>query len=263
MEGMGVHHLPLYATPFVGRLAEITEITKRLNDPDCRLLTLVGPGGIGKTRLAIEVAKRCDPQFADGVYFIPFQPLNSPDFMVSAIADSLCFQFHPGSDPKQQLLDYLRDRCVFMILDNFEHLLAGTDLISDILATAPDVKMLVTSRHTLNIREEWVWVVEGLSCPKDNTAEKIDSHDAMQLFAQCASRVRQDFSLIREQEHVREICQLVEGLPLALELAASWTKVLLCQTMKEEIKHSFDFLTTALHNIPERHRSINAVFEQT
>ena len=126
---MVVHNHPHTATPFVGRVSEISEITQRLNIPGCRLLTLVGPGGIGKTRLAMQVAANCVEQFDDGVYFVPLQPLDSPEFIVSAIADAVSFQFHAGGDPQQQLCQYLREKSLLLVLDNFEHLLEGAGQI--------------------------------------------------------------------------------------------------------------------------------------
>jgi len=134
---MAVHNLPHAAAPFVNRVHEIAEITQRLNNTECRLLTLIGPGGIGKTRLPMRVAANFVDQFAAGVYFVPLQPLNSSEFMVSAIADAIRFPFNSGVDPRQQLLQYLREKALLLVLDNFEHLLDGTDLLSEMLAAVP------------------------------------------------------------------------------------------------------------------------------
>src|SRR5262249_46539125 len=153
-----------------GRFSEIGEITRRLNDPNCRLLTLVGPGGIGKTRLAVQVAVHHTKKFADGIGFVPLQPLNSPDFIVSTIADAVSFQFFPGRDPKQQLLDYFGEKELLLVLDNFEHLSDGAGLLSEIVDAAPQVRILVTSRERLNLVEEWVFEVRELNYPA-NEAE--------------------------------------------------------------------------------------------
>src|SRR5690349_6525252 len=144
---MAVHNLPYAAVPLVNRVNETREIIQRLNDANCRLLTLVGPGGIGKTRLAMCVAASCADLFEDGVYFVPLQPLDSPEFIISAIADSVHFPFGSAVDPQQQLFQYLREKALLLVLDNFEQLLDGADLLSEILTAAPGVKFLVTSRE--------------------------------------------------------------------------------------------------------------------
>src|SRR5262249_7410653 len=148
---------------FVGRESELSEISRLLSDPACRLLTLAGPGGIGKTRLAIEATQQKHP--VQRVYFIGLQPLTSPDDIINAIADGLDYHFYQGSEPKQQLLDYLHDKAWLLVLDNFEHLLDTALLLSEILANAPDVRLLVTSRERLNLAEEWVLEVGGLAYP--------------------------------------------------------------------------------------------------
>lgn len=260
---MAVHNLPHATAPFVNRVREIDEITQRLNDPNCRLLTLVGPGGIGKTRLASQVAAACADQFDDGVYFVPLQPLDTPDFIASAIADALRFPFSSGSDPQQQLRQYLREKTLLLLLDNFEHLLDGAELLTDILAAAPDVKLLVTSREVLNLQEEWRYSVSGLHYPETTTADQPGSYSAVQLFIERARQVHGSLSLADEQTDVIRICQLVNGMPLALELAAGWAKALMPKEIVIEIQRSLDFLSTSVRNVPQRHQSITAVFEQT
>src|SRR5690606_16963957 len=158
---MVVHNLPQYTTPFVGRFSDTVVITNRLTDPNCRLLTLVGPGGIGKTRLAVETASHISDQFADGVCFVPLQLLCAADQIATAIVDVLPLQLSGGLDPKQQLLNYLGDKQLLVIMDNFEHLLDGTSLLSEILRTAPAVKLVVTSREVLNLQEEWLYPIRG------------------------------------------------------------------------------------------------------
>src|SRR4051812_38565618 len=136
---MVVHNLPYAAAPFVNRVSEIHEITHRLNSADCRLLTLVGPGGIGKTRLAMRVAADCAEQFDDGIYFVPLQPLDSSEFIVSAIIDVVSFPSRSGGDPKQALFQYLREKALLLVLDNFEHLLDRADLLTELLEAAPAI----------------------------------------------------------------------------------------------------------------------------
>jgi len=258
-----VHNLPHAAAPFVNRTREIAEITRRLNDANCRLLTLVGPGGIGKTRLAMRVAVDCVDQFDDGVYFAPLQPLDSPEFILSAIIDVVSPQSRSGSDLKHQLLQYLREKALLLVLDNFEHLLEGAELLTEILDAAPDVKLLVTSREALNMQGEWRYSVTGLQYPETTAAEPSEVYSAVQLFVERARQVRGDLSLVDEQAAVVRVCRLVEGMPLALELAAGWTKILPTDEIASEIQRSLDFLSTSLRDVPQRHQSITAVFEQT
>jgi predicted ATPase len=249
------HNLPSQPTSFIGRETEIAEITALLTNPACRLLTLVGPGGIGKTRLGLEAVRHTLDAFPDGAYFVPLQPLQSDTQVVSAIINAL--PLRSTGSPYQQLLDYLGERCLLLVMDNYEHLRDGAGLLGELLAAAPRLKVLVTSRHILKLREEWVRHIKGMNFPDDqNGAER---YDAVDLFVERAVQVCGDFSLTHEREHVINICRLVEGMPLALELAASWTRALSCQSIADEIRSGIDFLTTDLTNIPERHRSIPAV----
>ncbi|MBI1256409.1 MAG: tetratricopeptide repeat protein [Chloroflexi bacterium] len=260
---MVVHNLPHAAAPFVNRVREIAEITQRLTSPDCHLLTLVGPGGIGKTRLAIQVAASCTDLFDDGVYFVPLQPLDSPEFIISAIADNIHFSFSSGVDPQQQLFQYVREKALLLVLDNFEHLLDGAELLAAILSAAPSVKLLVTSREILKLQEEWRYPVYGLHYPETDYAEDPETFSAVQLFMERVRQVGGDLSLADETAAVVRICQLVEGMPLALELAAVWTKALASDEIAAEIQRNLDFLSTSLRNVPQRHQSMQAVFEQT
>jgi len=257
------HNLPAQATSFVGRQGELAEIAGLLADPRCRLLVLVGPGGIGKTRLAIEAAAALPGDFADGVYFVPLQSVAAPEFIGPAVAQAIGFSFYGSDDPREQLFDYLRDRQMLLVVDNVEHLLPGGELLAELLARAPDVKLLVTSREVLGLREEWVRPVRGLAFPPGEGAAPAGSYSAVQLFAERARQVNASFSLEREAGCAAEISRLVEGMPLAIELAAAWLRALPCAEVAREIQGSLDFLTTTLRNVPERHRNVRAVFEQT
>lgn len=159
------HALPAQSTPFIGREEELSEIARRLADPGCRLLTLVGPGGIGKTRLAVQAAGQQLDHFEHGVYFVSLVGVTSSESIVPSIAETIDISFFPGSDPNEQLLNYLSTRKMLLVLDNFDHLLAYTSLVTDILRIAPGVKILVTSRERLNVQEETLFVVHGLTYP--------------------------------------------------------------------------------------------------
>lgn len=258
--------IPTSATPMIDRDEERAQIATRLADPTCRLLTLIGPGGIGKTRLIIqaslEAAKQLDPQEIEhGIYFIPLDPLSSTEFLASTIADTLNFSFYSGVDPAGQLINYLREKRALLALDNFEHLLGGVNLVAEILKNAPQVKILAASRERLNLHGEWILPVQGLNIPAG--LSEADS-PAVQLFLQQAKTVQSDFSpSADDRKHIQHICQLVEGIPLAIELAAAWVRLLSCQEIATEIERNLDFLTTPLRNVPERHRSLRAVFNHS
>ena len=223
-------------------------------------MTLVGPGGVGKTRLALQVARQ--PAIVRDVHYVALQPVTSPDYIVPTIADALGFQFSPGNS-KQQLLEYLNNKDWLLLLDNLEHLLDGMTLLSEMLDAAPHLHILATSRERLNLREEWVLVIEGLHYPGDPTSEPLNSYSAVQLFVQRARQAYAHFSLRENADAVKAICQQVEGIPLALELAATWLRAMTCSQIAAQMRDNLAFLTTSLRNVPERHRSLRAVFEQS
>ncbi len=255
------HNLPPQPTPFVGREPEVQELVNLLNDADCRLLTLVGPGGMGKTRLALEVASRQIDEFKYGVRFVGLAGVTGTEFMVTAVADALNFTFPNQDDPKGQLLTFLREKELLLIMDNFEHLIDGAELVADILTAAPKLKVLATSRESLNLWEEWLRPILGMRYPENDSTEEIDPYSAVKLFADRAKRVRGGFSLEAALPNIIRICQLVEGMPLGIELAATWLKVLSPEQIVAEIESNFDFLSTSMRNIEERHRSLRAVFD--
>lgn len=260
---MPSHNLPNQTTSFIGRSSERSEIAALLADPACRLLTLHGVGGIGKTRLALQAADHQLPNFAHGVYFVPLAPVNSRDLIPAAIASALDIVIMSSEDIRVQITRFLHDRQILLLIDNFEHLLDGVELLTDILQAAPNAKLLVTTRERLNIQEEWGFPLDGLRFPDDTSSAPLTEFSAVQLFLQRARQAEPHFSLNENAEAVKTICQKVDGMPLALELAASWLRALTCAQIAERITQNTDFLTTTHRNIPERHRSLRSVFEQS
>ncbi|CAN5857605.1 hypothetical protein BH10CHL1_BH10CHL1_31700 [soil metagenome] len=261
---MSSHHLPQLSTGFVGRDQELSELAGLLADSTCRLLTVVGPGGIGKTRLAIQVAASQHARFANGVAFVALAPVVSVDFLPAAIGSALEFSFFGAEEPLYQIMRYLRDKQLLLVMDNFEHLLVGSGCLAELLHAAPQLKILATSRERLNLREEWVFTLDGLAYPPEACAATTENYagnySAVQLFVQRARQVQHHFSLADDLPSVLSICRQVEGMPLGLELAASWLRAMPCQQIAARMASSFDFLTTPLRNMPERHRSLRAVF---
>ena len=234
------YDLPAQLTPFIGRTEELNELKSLLGNPDCRLLTLVGPGGSGKTRLAIEGGREGAAAFADGVFFVPLQPVGSIEFLVPAIADSIDFSLRGQEDPKVQLFDHLKEKHLLLVLDNFEHLIEAADLLGEMVSAAPKLKLVVTTREALNLRGEWVFPVPGN-----------------------AQRLKRGYTPEPDWAAIARLCRLVEGMPLAVELAASWIKVMSCDEIVAEIERNLDFLATRLRDVPDRHRSVRAVFEES
>ncbi len=255
------NNLPTPATPLIGRESELAEITQRLvNDPDCRLLTLVGPGGIGKSRLALQAAAQLLEYFADGTFFVSFEAITAAAAFAPTILQTLSSAIQDQKDPHAQLIDYVHDKQLLLILDNLEHLLEGAALIGEVLAAAPAIKIIVTSRERLHLQWEWLYEVQGLSYPRES-AEAVENYSAVQLFLQTAQRMRAHFSLADEQAHVIRICQLVEGMPLGIEMAASWVRVLTCRDIVQQIERNLDMLAQKLSDVPTRHLSVRAAFE--
>jgi predicted ATPase/tetratricopeptide (TPR) repeat protein len=279
-----LHNVPLQLTPFVGREAELARLTDLLLDPDYRLLTLVGPGGVGKTRLALAAAEEAVHSFAEGVWFVPLTEVNGTDrscadALLTAIASALRVPLRSGirdmafaGQAKDQLLGYLRWRQVLLLLDGFEQIVgAEADLLLELLHGAPHVTLLVTSRQPLNLQGECAIRLDGLPVPDlqdlgnpadPSSLERAFAYDSVKLFVERATRRPAGFALSEKTlPGVVEICQLVEGLPLGIELAAAQIEHASPAEIACAIRHNLDVLATSMLDVPPRHRSMRAVFE--
>ena len=253
-----VHHVPTYATSFIGRNHELDTIADNLTN---QLVTLTGMGGIGKTRFAIQAVTRLTETFPDGIYYIDLVPLRSTHQIVPTLMSALAMPLRGADAPHVQLAAYLRDKQLLLVIDNFEHLIDGAETISHLCRNAPSLRVLITSRETLNIGEEWVYPLRGLPVP-DGSAPAA-TFSSVQLFVARARQLQPGFSLADQEESVVKICQLVEGLPLGLELAAAWVRLLPCEQIAKEIAANADFLMTMQRDRPDRHRSLRVVFEHS
>lgn len=254
------HNLPAQPTAFIGRAEEAQAVIELLETPSVRLVTLVAPGGMGKTRLALEVAERCVPYYPDGVYFVALAPLSTPEGVVTAMADSIGLTFVPDSDIRQQLLEYLHAKAMLLVVDNFEHVLAGATVIADLLRAAPQLKVLATTREKLDVQGEHLYSLAPLEIP-DEDSNIPRRYSAIQLFEQGARRARPSYELTDEDlVSIISICRYVEGVPLGILLAAGWVEALTPTEIAIEIQRDPDFLETTGRDVPERQRSLRATF---
>lgn len=257
------HNLPPQPTPFVGRAEELARLEVMLQQPETRLITLVGTGGMGKTRLALQAAERAHRRglFLHGVYFVPLAEVDSALLLATAVAQAIGCQFSGRQEPIVQLLAHVQQQELLLVMDNFEHLLAETDGLVRLLQHAPGLKLLLTSRETLNIQWEWPFPVEGLTVPAADD-EYVADCTAVQLFTSRARASQPHFSLTPETlAPIVHICQMVDGMPLALELAAAASRHYTCAEIAAAIAQNLDFLTSSYRDTPPRQRSLRAVFD--
>ena len=256
------NNLPQHSTLFIGRDRELDEAVQLLSSN--RLLTILGPGGMGKTRMALRVAEEIAGQFHNGAHFVSLESIESANYLIRTIAEAIGFPLSTDELLKSQLLRHLRNRQYLLLLDNFEHLLDGARLVAEILRAAGNVVILTTSRERLNLQEESLLRIEGLAYPRSSTDPEGPEYDAVQLFVSSARRLRPGFVLGREEvEEVTRICQMVQGMPLAILLAAAWIDMLSPGEIAEEMSRSLDFLQTEWRDEPERHRSVRAAIESS
>jgi DNA-binding SARP family transcriptional activator/predicted ATPase len=257
------YNLPAQTTPLIGREQELTELAHLLADPAIRLVTILSAGGMGKTHLAVATASNHVEHFADGVCWVGLAPLTEANEMVYAIASALGLQLQGERTPEQQVGDFLQAKHLLLVLDNFEHLMEGAPFISDLLATAPQLSILVTSRQRLKLSSETVVLLDGLRFPTHKNADALD-YPAVQLFLQHARRIRRGYQPDEQDlAGIVEICRLVNGMPLGILLAAAWTGVISPAEIAAEIGHDLSFLQSDLQDIPMRQRNLRAVFLHT
>ncbi len=264
------HNLPPQATSFIGRTAELALLDGLMNDPDARLVTILGAGGMGKTRLALAAAETHLDCYADGVHFVSLAPLQDHGAIVPTIAQAVNFSFHENGTAQEQLQNYLHRKQLLLVMDNCEHLLDGLVIITDILRHAPGVDVLATSRAKLGMQGEYLFRIDGMDFPDPQTRgdtklpENAHAYSAIQLFMLGAKHSRPDYAWTTDDDqYVSDICRLTQGMPLGILLAAAWMEMLSPQEIAAEIGRSLDFLETDLRDVPDRHRSIRAVFESS
>lgn len=261
--------VPEYATPLVGRRREIAEIGRLLQEH--RLVTICGPGGMGKTRLALVVAEELRAAYRQGAIFVPLLSHDSPSAIVPAIAQALGISFLEGRPPQEQLLEAMRARQVLIVLDNLEHLLvkekstATLALVEALLEAAPGLRLLVTSRELLRLPQEQAYLLEGLPVAASDALVPPTDDSAVQLFCLRAQRLLPDCTLDGENDLrlVRSICRAVDGMPLAIELAAAQLRLLSLEEIAGQVERSLDVLDTSLRGVGARHQGIRLVFAGT
>jgi predicted ATPase/DNA-binding CsgD family transcriptional regulator len=264
MMAHSTYSFPIRLTPFVGRQADLERILDLILNPSVRLVTIVGPGGVGKTRLAVELARLLKDRFQQGAVFVPLAQLSTIDELLPAFAGALGVQLPPGGDLQQAVLEHLASQQTLLVLDNFEHLLEEATLIHDVLVNGPRVKVLITSREKLNLEIETLYHLGGLQLPPHDSRENVQDYGAVSLFLQKASQACPGFSLDTDNTSaVVQICQLVDGSPLGILLAAAWVEYFSPAEIVGEINHSVDFLAHEVRDAEPRHYCMTAVFDSS
>ena len=259
-------HLPAQTAAFIGRQTELSEIGDRLKDPAARLLTLLGTGGTGKTTVAIEAAKAALPDFPDGVIFVDLSRARDTNAVLTAITRAIGLGEEVERPPKEVLADHLRERRLLLVLDNFEQVTAAATLVAELLAECPSVHILVTSRETLHLRGEHTYPIPPLALPpaaaREVSAEEVQAFEATQFFLDRAKAVRPDFELTDENAPaIAEICRRLDGLPLAIELAAARLRLLSPEALLHQLGDRLKLLRSGPRDLPERQRALRATMD--
>src|SRR5205807_9081296 len=255
-----IHQVPLPFTTLIGRQHEVQQVCTLLMNPDVRLLTVTGPGGIGKTRLALQVALDVQHTFPDGYCFVPLAHIDTPQQAVLTIAQSLGLSETRKRLQFEHLKSFLRDKHLLLVLDNFEQVLAAAPLLPELLSACPELKILVTSRAVLRVQGEYELLVPPLPVPDLHhlpTPEAIAQYGAVTLFMQRVQAIKPDFQLTEDNARVIvEICACLDGLPLALELAAARIKLLPPQALLARLDHRLVVLTSRRQDVPLRQQTL-------
>jgi predicted ATPase len=261
-------NIPVQRTVFVGREKEIAAAKELLLSKDVRLVTITGPGGIGKTRLGVEIAGGLQENFSGGVHFVPLSPLRDPGLIASLIVQTLGIRETGGQSSLEQLKRHLQESAhapVLFLLDNFEHLIQAAPLVADLLAIAPNLKVLVTSRAALHVYGEREFPVPALGVPDAQAKTSLDAlsqFPAVALFVQRAVAAKPDFELSQQNASaIIEICARLDGLPLAIELAAARVKVLSPSAMRTRLASCLQLLTGGARDLPQRQQTLRAAFD--
>lgn len=259
------NNLPALYDQFLGRQQIQQEIHARLDHPWCRLITIIGPGGVGKTRLATTIARNRLNHYVDGVWLVELAEVDPADENLAEaiaveIASAIDLRLNGPSNPIEQLLSHLQHKAILLVLDNVEHLLAAVPLFLELIQRCQQLQLLVTSREALRIRAEWMVTLSGLPYPSDN--DSTTQSEAVDLFWARQPHQRRAHST-DEESAIRSICRMVEGLPLAIELAAALTQHQSCRAVANELNRGFSTLVTNLRDVPQRQRSLLVVFEMS